>query len=100
MNQSPHVPVDAADKDGRTSLHVAAAEGLLRMCTYLLKRGADPNAQTCTGQTPLHFAAAAARNEKEPGECAAVVQLLISEGADTTLKNARGLPPIRRGRAG
>ena len=96
----PRVPIDARDKDGRTALHVAAAEGLLRMCKYLLRRGADPNAQTLTGQTPLHFAVAAARNEKEPGDCAAVARLLIAEGADTTLPNASGLPPLRRGRAG
>lgn len=42
-----------ADYDRRTPLHIAAAEGHLKICALLLERGADVNAKDRWGHTPL-----------------------------------------------
>lgn len=47
-------PVDCRDKLGRTQLHHAIARGNVEKVTNLLQRGANPNAQTNGGNTPLH----------------------------------------------
>jgi len=49
--------VDAADKNGRTALHVAAANGHFQVVEELLSWGADVNKAAKGGQTPLHTAA-------------------------------------------
>ena len=41
---------------GLTALHYAALVGSVRMTTFLLKHGADPNAISEYGETPLHLA--------------------------------------------
>lgn len=51
----------------------------------LLKAGADPNATTSLGDTPLHFANA---GEKK------LIELLISHGADINKHNLLGRPPF------
>lgn len=51
----------------------------------LLKAGADPNALTRQGNTPLHLI---------PGKNLNLIQLLIDHGAEIDRKNARGFPPL------
>jgi len=48
-----HVNPNEADYDGRTALHLAAAEGHCDIIKYLLSRHADINARDRTGGTPL-----------------------------------------------
>lgn len=48
--------VDARDKQGRTALHYAAAQGNALVVKGLLEAGADPNAKGERGQAPLHMA--------------------------------------------
>jgi len=48
------VPVDEADYDGRTCLHLAACEGHLEIVKYLLECNANPNARDRFGGTALH----------------------------------------------
>lgn len=43
-------------KSGLTPLHVAAYMGHNQVILFLIQRGADPNAQTVRGETPLHLA--------------------------------------------
>jgi ankyrin repeat protein len=55
------------------------------LAEILLSVGADPNAKSKRGNTPLHLA-----NTEKPG----VVELLIQHGADVNAANARGRTPL------
>lgn len=48
--------VNAADYDGRTPLHVAAAEGRSEVIDFLLQKGADASLKDRFGCTALHDA--------------------------------------------
>lgn len=47
------MPVDAADYDGRTALHLGASEGHAAVVSFLLEKKADPNPIDRNGDTPL-----------------------------------------------
>ena len=47
------IPLDVADYDLRTPLHLAAAEGHLEVMKYLLALGVSPNPKDRWGNTPL-----------------------------------------------
>jgi hypothetical protein len=50
-------PADAADDDGTAALHYAAAAGVLDMVSFLVDRGADPDAvESRFGATPAAWA--------------------------------------------
>lgn len=51
------VEVNAADKMGRTALHVAAMLGQTELARYLLSRGANVDAKDRLGRTPLMVSA-------------------------------------------
>src|SRR5688572_5031416 len=51
--------VRQTDRSGWTALHLAAGSGRGEVARLLLKHGADPNAASVGGATPLHSAAAA-----------------------------------------
>ena len=65
--------VDAADYDGRTALHLAAAEGHAAAVELLLRKGARVGVADRWGGTPLHDAV---RHRQRP-----VVALLLRRGA-------------------
>jgi ankyrin repeat protein len=70
---------------GLTALHVAwRDESVVRL---LLDRGADVNAKTLLGATPLQVASSANGTE-------AVVSLLLAKGADPDAAEARGVTPL------
>lgn len=48
--------VNATDRGGRTTLHLAAILGQVELARYLLSRGADINARNNPGHTPLMLA--------------------------------------------
>lgn len=68
---------------GRTALHVAAAYYACEsLCTALLNAGADINARTNDGTTPLMLAAKSAKLR--------LVKLLIEKGANPKLTDNKG----------
>ncbi len=83
--------VHPASRDGAfTALHSAvagdessAAKDIVRL---LLDGGADPNARSASGGTPLHTAAFTGS--------VAVLQLLLAAGADPSATDAKGQTPL------
>eukprot|EP00741_Cyanophora_paradoxa_P022765 tig00021517_g21986.t1 len=65
--------VDAGDYDNRTVLHLAAAEGNMKVVDFLIQQGADVNIQDRWGHVPLQDAI---RYKHD-----AIAQLLVSKGA-------------------
>ena len=72
---------------GTTPLHSAARSSGVVEVEVLLKAGADVNAKTASGETPLHFAAA---NNPSP----TVLKILIKAGADPRAINNEGKTPL------
>ena len=70
---------------GWTALHYAASTGQTEMTRFLIKKGADVNARTRRGVTPLYMAA---RIIATP-----TVDVLLKAGADKTLCNDQGISP-------
>lgn len=77
-----------ADREGRTSLHYAAAENRFLDVYALLSAGADPNLQDRNGWSPLHFAAQAVS-----AECTSE---LLRHGANHSLRDSHGNTPLFR----
>ncbi|XWS71257.1 hypothetical protein CRYUN_Cryun03dG0122900 [Craigia yunnanensis] len=50
------VSLDSKDSQGRTVLHMAAANGHLDIVEYLIGSGVDVNASNVENNTPLHWA--------------------------------------------
>jgi ankyrin repeat protein len=67
------------NQKGWTALHYAAAAGSVEIATILLDKYAYIDAETPSGMTPLMIAAREGQED--------VVQLLLDQGADATLKD-------------
>jgi len=74
--------VNATDNFGWTPLHFACHRGIKDVVEYLLSAGADLEAVTVNGATPLIRAI----ETSNP----AVVQLLLDNGAKLTVENRKG----------
>jgi len=88
---TPKRALDARDGFGCTALHYAAAAAATtgyaaKVARILIDRGAATNALDSKNRTPLHFAA----QHVNP----AMVELLISRGADKSLMDATGALPF------
>lgn len=77
------IPVNTADQFGNTLLILAAQQGSKRMVKFLLRRGANLNLQSLTGNTALHYCYA--YSQYELGE------YLKKKGADDSILNADGM---------
>ncbi len=77
--------VNAADDLGMTPLHYAVWEDAVLMVRWLLRHGADPNAEAAD-QSPLHDAV----RQNNPR----IVRLLLQGGARPNLRNAYGETPL------
>ena len=86
--------VNSQDKQGWTALHFAAQEYDRDMVSTLLQHGAKVDAQDSFGNTPLWRAVFSAEDKG-----GAVVELLLSNGADKNLKNGSGISPIELARS-
>ena len=67
-----------------TPLHWAARGGALRCARWLLNHGADVNARTVSGRTPLHMAGAE------------MMWLLAGKGADLNAQDRKGRTPLHQ----
>ena len=67
-----------------TPLHWAARAGALRCTRWLLNHGADVDAQTVAGRTPLHMAGAE------------MLWLLAGKGADLNARDKKGRTPLHQ----
>jgi ankyrin repeat protein len=72
------LPLEHRDEHGRTLLMVACRQGALDLVRWLLEAGADPNARSPNGTTPLMYAKTAAFAKGDM----AILELLLSHGAD------------------
>ncbi|XVF04858.1 hypothetical protein REPUB_Repub05bG0121500 [Reevesia pubescens] len=80
------VSLDSKDSQGRTALHMAAANGHLDMVEYLIGSGADVNASNVENNTPLHWACLNGHVE--------VVKKLVLSGANLSLLNSHERTPL------
>lgn len=76
---------------GATPLHYAAKAGFLETTKVLLERGADPNAKSVSGETPLFYAFKAGKR----ADVAAVCRLLVAAGADPLGGGGKGVTPLQ-----
>ena len=97
--------VSLADDEGRTALHWAASGPFSHQCvTVLLDHGADPNARTPKGDTPLTEAVSLPLSD--PSEASLLqnyidtIKTLLDHGADVNAKNDRGIGPLVRAAIG
>jgi ankyrin repeat protein len=88
------VDVNAADKQGETAMHWAAAKGLNRVIEFMVAHGANVNVQNNRRQTPLDLAEAPRRNRggDSLGSQVATAALLRSLGAQ---EGGEPVPDIR-----
>jgi ankyrin repeat protein len=68
---------DYVNKNNTTFMHIASANGYYSIVSSLIDRGADVNAKTDNGYTPLYFSVSGGRTE--------VSKLLVKNGADERL---------------
>lgn len=69
-------------------LHLAAYFGLKQLANYLLENGANIEAMTWNGRTPLHYAVSMNHDE--------MVRLLVQRGADVNTKDSYSSTPLHR----
>ncbi|KAF4628545.1 hypothetical protein G7Y89_g9606 [Cudoniella acicularis] len=71
---------------GETPLHVAVRKGDIKATEYLIRKGANKNADDSYDQTPLHLAV--------KGNHVDLIRLLLSKGADPQLQDEAGNTPV------
>jgi ankyrin repeat protein len=82
--------VNAADLEGLTPLHAAASRDSVEVVRILLDAGAEVDARSNTGDTPLYNAV---RNTTPAA--VSIMRLLRERGADPTIANEKGATPLR-----
>ena len=80
------VPIDAAERDGRTPLMAALTSCQYAAAEALITAGADVHAADQRGESALHHAASFATP--------ALVQKIVDRGADVNRKNQNGETPL------
>ncbi|KEG11872.1 e3 ubiquitin-protein ligase MIB2 [Trypanosoma grayi] len=86
LTETPSL-IEAKDEQGRTAVHVAAANGHISVLEMLMEFGPTPDVPNHEGNTALHFAAL--NNQLE------AARLLLARGWHTTERNAFDKTPIQ-----
>lgn len=81
LGQHPEA-IDIQDDQGRTLIHMAAANGYVDVLSVLLSFHPTPNIQNMEGNTALHFAAL--------NKCVSTASLLLDGGWKTDIVNLAG----------
>jgi ankyrin repeat protein len=79
---------------GDTALHMAAAAWRRGIAELLVAHGANCRAKNRRGAEPLHYAADA--NRWDPAAQAAMIEYLLSVGADPNALDGSGVAPLHR----
>jgi len=79
---------------GDTALHMAGAAWRPEVAALLVAHGADCRAKNRRGAEPLHYAADA--NRWDPTSQAAMIEYLLSVGADPNALDGAGVAPLHR----
>lgn len=82
---------DTRDEHGRTLLMVACRQGALALVELLIARGADVNARSPGGTTPLMYAKTAAFASGDT----ALIERLLKAGADINAKDNHGMTALQ-----
>ena len=82
--------VPAKDRYGRTELFLAVEKNDIQRINEILQQGHPPDMQSCSGQTPLHYAA------RFSGDGLAL-ELLIDSGHSVDLPDGKGWTPLHYG---
>lgn len=77
--------LNKVDDYGNTMLGLACQNGNMKLCKFLISKGANPNHQNKNGQTPAHFAIAYKFFD--------LSTYLFENGGDDTIENRFGLSP-------
>lgn len=83
---------DKGGEGGRTPLHIAAGHGAAAAAKELIRLGADTDARSTDGFTPMHYAAQYAK--ETDGKKFETIKILLDAGANPHAKDAFGLEPI------
>ena len=78
--------IDETERLGYTALLNAALWNKSQLARYLIRKGADVNAQNYKGNTPLHFAVI---NNNAP-----LCRYLLSAGGDPDMQNRHGVTAV------
>ena len=91
----------ACDEVGLTALHYAGQRGLIELMQALIKRGADINAVSIAGETPLAYAVACNAREFTPQSQTAsfkrldkVIDFYANKGANLDSQDIRGMTAV------
>jgi tRNA A-37 threonylcarbamoyl transferase component Bud32 len=90
------IDINGGDYDGRTALHLAAAAGHVKVCRFLISKGADVNVVDNWGGRPLDDAIRMKRVQcikvlKENGATVGERKHLDTSGGDTKSKEEKNL---------